>query len=175
MKQRIRDFLFTKDGLVFSVVDYVPQEYYGGGEGVRAMLRYVPDEKGERMNKKRGIRYRKLGTEEAFEYMKLHHPSWVYDVFAVPYDEIQEYLRPEKELERVCQEDEKVSRLIDTLEDMGVRRKSMGITGSRLTSLSQANSDIDLVVYGKEWWRAREILSEAISTDQNRPDLKPIP
>ncbi|MHC1625000.1 MAG: DNA polymerase subunit beta, partial [Methermicoccaceae archaeon] len=147
---RIRDFVVSKDGLVLSVLDYVPQEYYGGGEGIRSMLRYMPDEHGERIRRGYGKTYHKLTTEEALKKMRSIRPAWTKDVVVLPYDEVGEYLMPERELERVCEKDPMVSRLVSFFEEMGVSRKAMGITGSRLTSLSGDASDIDFVVYGKE-------------------------
>jgi predicted nucleotidyltransferase len=39
----------------------------------------------------------------------------------------------------------------------------MGITGSMLVGLQGPSSDIDFVVYGPAWWKAREILARAKS------------
>ncbi|MHC1589108.1 MAG: nucleotidyltransferase domain-containing protein [Methermicoccaceae archaeon] len=163
---RIRDFLITCDGLVFSVVDYVPQEYYGGGEGIRAMLRYIPDEQGER--RRGGTAYTKLDTAQAFSYMREHHPDWVFDVFAVPESEVCEHLKADEMLERVAAHDFKLSALVEWLEGCGIPKESMGITGSRLTGLATEHSDIDFVVYGEQWWNARRALEELSCDDPVR-------
>lgn len=42
LKTRLRDFLVTKDNWLFAVSDYFRND------GIRATLRYVPDEDGER-------------------------------------------------------------------------------------------------------------------------------
>ena len=51
MRARIRDFFETVDGWIFAVADY------SHPEGLRSLLRYVPDDLGER--EAGGRRYRK--------------------------------------------------------------------------------------------------------------------
>jgi len=60
IKTRLRDFLITKDNWIFSVSDYFCND------GIRSILRYVPDEKGER--ELNGKRYRKYDFGPAFEF-----------------------------------------------------------------------------------------------------------
>ncbi|KUK30870.1 DNA polymerase subunit beta [Methermicoccus shengliensis] len=155
---RIRDFVITHDCLVLSVVDYVPQQYYGDGEGIRAMLRYVPHEEGER--RRGSVRYTKLDTAGAFSYMRKHHPEWIRDVFVVPEHEVAEYLRPDEMLEEVMAHHARLRALVEWLEGCGVDRRYMGITGSLLSGLASEHSDIDFVAYGREWWLARQCLAE---------------
>ncbi|MHC1592726.1 MAG: nucleotidyltransferase domain-containing protein [Methermicoccaceae archaeon] len=166
-RARIRDFLITHDELVFSVVDYVPQQYYGGGEGTRAMLRYVPDSSGER--ERAGKRYTKLDTARAYRYMREHHPDWITDVFAVPDSQVSEHLMADEALDEVVERDEKLSELVGWFEELGIARKCMGITGSRLTGLATEHSDIDFVVYGKAWWQARRAFEQLSSASPVRP------
>lgn len=51
LKTRLRDFLLTNDDWLFAVSDYFRSD------GIRATLRYVPDETGER--ELNGKRYKK--------------------------------------------------------------------------------------------------------------------
>jgi len=69
MRARIRDFLESRDGWIFSVVDYIHTN------GVRSLLRYIPDESGGRIAG--GRRYRKLDFDEAFEFLRAARPEYV--------------------------------------------------------------------------------------------------
>lgn len=66
MRARIRDFLESREGWIFSVVDYVHID------GVRSLLRYIPDESGGRIAG--GRRYRKLDFDEAFGFSQGETP-----------------------------------------------------------------------------------------------------
>lgn len=153
MRARIRDFLESRDGWIFSVVDYIHTD------GVRSLLRYIPDESGERIA--RGIRYRKLDFDEAFDFLRARRPDYVRDVHVVPFDDVSRFFRPADELPRVRAEDERVGRIVDILEEYGVPERCIGITGSMLLGLHSRSSDIDLVVYGSAWWKARDAIADA--------------
>ena len=147
----IRDFLVTKELCIFSVVDY----YHPDGR-VRALLRYIPDERGKRS--RRGVKYRKVEFEEAFRLIN-REKYLVTDVHEVPEEEIKEILRPREGLERALERSEKVRRILRALR--GVPREKIGVTGSYLCELEDESSDVDMVVYGEAWWFAREKLKEA--------------
>jgi predicted nucleotidyltransferase len=81
MRARIRDFVVTEQDWIFSVVSYDL-----GDEELNCLLRYVPDEKGERVSE-RG-RYRKLDFYGAYEFLREHQPEYVKDVHAIPKERI---------------------------------------------------------------------------------------
>ena len=58
MKTRIRDFFETKNGWIFAVADY------SHPQGLRSLLRYVPDPAGERIANNK--RYRKMDFDQSF-------------------------------------------------------------------------------------------------------------
>jgi predicted nucleotidyltransferase len=153
MRARIRDFFETKDGWIFAVADY------SNPSGLRCLLRYVPDPSGER--KARGTAYRKLDFEDAFEFLRREKPDYVQDLHVVPEEDVARLYRPDEELPAVAEKDERVRKIASILEDGGVPMKSMGITGSMLLGLNGPTSDIDFVVYGPDWWIARDVLEEA--------------
>ncbi len=153
MRARIRDFLQNKNGWIFSVVDYIHTD------GIRSLLRYVRDESGDRVAG--GVRYKKLDFDDAYRFLKVNQPEYVRDVHVVPFDDIERLYRPAEELPRMRSADDRVDRISAILEDNGIPAKSMGITGSMLVGLHSRTSDIDFVVYGREWWKAREIIAEA--------------
>lgn len=153
MKARIRDFIETGDGWIFSVADYAH------ADGFRCLLRYLPDPAGSR--EAHGVKYRKLDFEEAFEFLRRERPEYVSDLHVVPEEDVARLYRPNEELPRVAESDSRVKRLSALLAKGGLPEDCIGITGSMLIGLQSPSSDIDLVAYGDAWWKAREIVARA--------------
>jgi predicted nucleotidyltransferase len=154
-RARIRDFIVTKHDWIFSVVSYDL-----GGEELNCLLRYAPDEKGERISEKG--RYRKLDFYDAYEFLRMHRPEYVKDVHAVPKADIKEILRPEVRLPVVAEQNEKAKTIYELL-GQHIPKESIGITGSYLCGLNGKNSDLDFVIYGrKNFNKARAMISAAI-------------
>jgi len=153
IKTRIRDFLITKDNWIFAVSDYFHPH------GIRSTLRYVPDENGER--ELNGIRYKKYDFDVSFDFMRRNRPQWVEDVHVVPEGEVKQVLRPADVIDSLARSDRRIAAVVKTLENAGVPRAKMGITGSFLPGLQNEGSDIDFVVYGKEWFTARDAIKNA--------------
>ncbi len=150
LRTRLRDFIITHDDWLFAVADYCHTE------GVRSILRYVPDPQGKRGTHKK---YRKLDFDEAFEFMKTSRPEWVKDVHIVPWDCVKEILAPNQKLPLVAKKNSKVGAIVRTLESIPPNK--MGVTGSLLAGLENESSDIDFIVYGRAWFRARDIIARA--------------
>lgn len=153
MRARIRDFLETRDGWIFAVADYIHPD------GIRSMLRYIPDPAGERETG--GRRYRKMDFDEAFAFLRRERPEYVRDVHVVPVQDIKKIVEPSSEIQSAAKRDPRIGRIVCVLEDGGVPIEKMGITGSILMGLNGPSSDIDFVVYGDAWWRARDVLTDA--------------
>lgn len=153
MKVRIRDFFETRDGWIFAVADY------DHAQGLRSLLRYVPDPQGEREAK--GRRYRKLDFDASFEFLKKERPEYVRDLHVVPGDDVIRLHRPSEVLRVVALQDERVMKIATVLAEGGIPWEQMGITGSMLVGLQGPASDIDFVVYGPWWWKARDIITRA--------------
>ncbi len=153
MKARIRDFFETIDGWIFAVADY------NHPEGIRSLLRYVPDPAGER--EAGGIRYRKLDFDSSFEFLRRAKPDYIHDLHVVPEKDIIKCFKPPSGLKSVARLDSRVNKIASILAEGGVPWDEMGITGSMLVGLHGPSSDIDFVVYGPCWWRAREIMNGA--------------
>ncbi len=153
MRARIRDFFETVDGWIFAVADY------NHAEGLRGMLRYVPDDSGER--EANGRRYRKLDFDPSFEFLKKERPSYVRDLHTVPESDVRRLYQPSEGLQAVAEKDPRVKKIATILAKAGVPGREMGITGSMLIGLNGPSSDIDFVVYGPWWWKARDIINEA--------------
>lgn len=158
MNLRIRDFFQTRQGWIFAVSDYCHPH------GIRSLLRYVPDLKGER--EAGGRRYRKLDFDDAYRFLRIKQPDWVADLHQVPAEEIELTFSPSHALLALAQTDPRVKRIVQTLAGAGVPMQQMGITGSMLVGLQAPGSDIDFVVYGPSWWKARDILARAKSNGE---------
>ncbi len=164
MRARIRDFLKTDEGWILAVADY------NHPCGIRSMLRYVPDPAGERTSPD-GMRYRKLDFDAAFEYLRQVRPDYVQDLHVIPEDKVLCLYRPEKVLPSVARRNPKVEMIASVLRDGGISQEGMGITGSWLVGLEGPTSDIDFVVYGDAWQKARDLIARAKEKDGHIQDL----
>ena len=155
IKTRLRDFIITKDDWIFAVADYFHPN------GIRSTFRYVPDENGER--ELDGIRYKKYDFDVAFEFMRENRPEWVQDVHVVPENEVKRLLHPNDCIPQLVETDHRVAVIVKTLQDAGIPLSQMGVTGSLLPGLQNETSDVDFVVYGKDWFIARDAIAAAKS------------
>ncbi len=146
----------TAAGLIFTVKGVVHPP-----DRVVAYLRYVPDERGERL---RGLkRYRRVYSvterEEALGALGLSYrvddPMLGVPVEAVPWGDVTRVYDPRERLQRLRDTGsdgalaEDALALAELLRDAaGVPGTALGLTGSLLFDLHTADSDIDLVVYG---------------------------
>src|SRR3990170_2154470 len=147
---RLRDFIITDDDWIFAVADYCHDD------GIRSVLRYVPDPQGSRGVDKK---YRKYDFDEAFEFMRSARPEWVKDIHIVPWDHVKQILAPNERLPFIAEKDRKVSKIVNALKK-GVALDKMGVTGSLLAGLQNESSDIDFIVYGSSWFKARDIIAK---------------
>ncbi len=150
-RTRLRDFIVTDDDWIFAVADYCHEN------GVRSVLRYVPDPNGSRGVHKK---YRKFDFDDAFIFMRSARPEWVKDIHVVPWEHIKHILSPDKKLPFIAKGNKKVRDIVKTLMK-GVSPEKMGVTGSLLANLQLQSSDIDFIVYGKSWFTARDIIAMA--------------
>jgi len=153
VKARIRDFFETKEGWIFAVADY------NHPHGLRSMLRYIPDTAGERQAN--GKRYRKMDFDPAYEFLRRERPDWAQDLHVVPFSHVERIYQPSDGLLSVAKQDPRVGKIAGLLAEAGVAWDRMGITGSMLMGLHGPSSDIDFVVYGPIWWKARDIIASA--------------
>ena len=156
-----KDFIQTKEGLIFAVVSY-----HDHGDKVGCFLRYVPDEKG----------WHKVNTEQANQLLKNEFPQYMFrsekvdaHYHAVAIDDIVVHHQPEKRLQEVLARaayddiEKKLHKLIPILNQFGVSTESLGLTGSMLIHQQVATSDIDLAVYGRDaFQKARIAVRQAI-------------
>ncbi len=153
MDARLRDFIETWDDWIFSVVDYHNED------GIHCLLRYIASPDGERV--RNGVRYKKMGFDEAYEYVRQRRPDYVDGVMVVPEEDVYRHYEPNKVLVDVLRTDVRVKKMVKALR--GIPFRDMGITGSKLVGLGAETSDVDFVVYGNSWFKARDLLRQAIA------------
>jgi predicted nucleotidyltransferase len=161
-KPKDRDFVETKEGLLFCVVGYLhPQDK------VTAYLKYIPDRKGKW--KKGTTRYSRVipfyhvsQVENTYKFLNEKYPEYLYNcpirnimVSSVPMDNIEKYYKPRDRLAEIIKDPQdkleyKLRDLTTILTGLtGLKTIDLGVTGSILTrSHSPEFSDIDLTVYG---------------------------
>ncbi len=153
IKTRLRDFIITKDDWIFAVADYFHPN------GIRSTFRYVPHENGER--ELDGVRYKKYDFDVAFDFMRKNRPEWVEDVHVVPENEVKHLLHPTDCISQLVENNYRVAAIVGVLKDAGIQLSQMGVTGSLLPGLQNETSDIDFVVYGNDWFTARDAIAAA--------------
>ena len=152
MPVRLRDFIEDADGWLYAV------STYDNDEKVGCVLRYVPDEKGDRVNPQ-GIRYRKYDFEDAYAFIAQNNPHYSNLVQRIPIQDLKKVLKPDVEIPRIARKHARVKKLLDLF---GLPQGTVGCTGSLLCGLENENSDIDMVVYGKYWFFAQALVREGI-------------
>jgi len=159
---RPRDFIEDRDGWIYAVSAYDNSDRAG------CILRYVPDPSGDRVSPE-GICYRKVDFEESFRLIGEEKPSYLGELLRIPRADIPRVYKPEERLAFCAARDSRVGTLSDLF---SLPAGALGCTGSRLCGLESPASDIDLVVYGRAFSTAREILKRAIERGEVS-DLSP--
>ena len=159
-----KDFVETKEGLLFTVVGYLhPPDAYS------SYLKYRPDPEGRWERK--GVRYRRMmqvysaaEVQNSANWLREHHPEYIaldpvrgFELPLVPWKNIIAYYLPEVRLAEILRDpqdplESKTAALVTLLsEASGVSEDRFGITGSLLLKLHNPMfSDIDLLIYGRE-------------------------
>jgi len=160
-----KDFIQTAEGLVFAVVDQ------GLEQGkVLCFLRYV----------QQGSLWRKLDTQEANQLLAEHYPQYLFysqvksaALHAVNVQSIVIHHQPKQRLQDLLAKknpdiiEQDLLDLCRILLVQGIDLKGVGITGSLLIGAQNLNSDIDLVVYGREkFHQFRGLIKQLIQQGQ---------
>lgn len=164
---RIRDFVVTNEGWIFSVVSYSNRS----DTAIEGLLRYVPHDNGER-RRFDGVRFHKLDFDESFEFLRLKKPEYIRgDIHSIPLDDIKTVLRPDVKIQTLLDNPE-IGLIVDIFRKGGIPLSKMGVTGSWLCDLATPSSDIDFIVYGKSFFDAIEVLNRAVH-DGELSDIDP--
>jgi predicted nucleotidyltransferase len=149
---RLRDFIEDTDGWLYAV------STYDNTEAVGCVLRYVPDPDGERIHAS-GRRYTKFDFDEAYALIAEKKPQYAGLLHRVPQKDVKRVLRPDQEIGRIARDHPRVQTLLDLFR---LPAGTVGCTGSLLCGLDNESSDIDMVVYGKHWFVAQQLVEQGI-------------
>jgi predicted nucleotidyltransferase len=158
LKPREGDFIETIEGLFFDVKGLVHPP-----NRIVAFIRYFPVKKGSRNLK--GSTYDKIYSfsdrfvllEKNYPQYLVHDPVFDENMCEVPIDHLKKKYDPITKLQKL-----RSSENLDPLENKALKFASflkrqsripwstIGISGSILVGLHNANSDIDLIIYGSE-------------------------
>ncbi len=167
MEFREGDYIETKEGLFFHVKGILHPD-----DRVIAFLRYVPSDMGSR--KKGENNYRKIyPINERYKYLEDNYPKYIFyseinkkKIQSVPINDIKKIYRPQERLKEIRERDnltdiEKLTLELSEkiIEESGIDRDRLGVSGSILVKLQKPGSDIDLMGYGKdEGWKIRSAM-----------------
>ena len=175
MIPRDRDFIKTKENLLFCIVGYLhPPDKY------TAYLKYIPSKRGKWGSSQRYRRilkyYHAIKVYETIDFLSKYYPHYVHycpvrkiKMSMVPKDMVTRYYNSQERLAEIINSDERdkleeeVKGLVERLEEIsGLSPENFGVTGSILTGIHNPHfSDIDLTVYGiKESLLLKEVLIE---------------
>lgn len=160
-----KDFVETEEGLVFAVVDHRLEQ-----GRVLCFLRYVKDGQG----------WKKNSTEAANTLLQESFPHYLYyssvndvQLHAVPVEKIVRHHQPKHRLQSLLCNNAQDSveqdffELCTLLRNRGLNLKQAGVTGSLLIGAQNADSDIDLVLYGREhFFHCRRIIQQLLISNQ---------
>ena len=162
MNFRPKDFIETKEGFLFAVVDSVVEE-----NRVLGTFRYIRDHLGV---------LRKLDSEEAKDLLKAHAPQYNFysnrlnvTLPGINEKEITRHFSPTRRLTEILEDHTNHGHFLNVREwlkimtEAGLDLSKVGITGSLLLGEGGPCSDLDFVIYQrKEFLKAREIIKEGI-------------
>jgi len=141
------------DGWLYAVSTYDNEKNVG------CVLRYVPDEKGERIDQS-GQRYRKYDFEDAYRKISTEKPAYSGLVQRIPATELRRVIKPDQEITRIAALHHRVNKLLDLFR---LPQGAVGCTGSLMCGLENETSDIDMVVYGRHWFTAQALVKQGIA------------
>ncbi len=166
---RAKDFIETREGLVFAVVTERIE-----ANRVLCFLRYVR-EQGQ---------WRKVSTGQANDLLAKNYPQYLYystildaELHAVAVTDITKHHQPQHRLVTLLNNKPKDSVeqdlriLCDQFSRNGLQLENVGVTGSLLIGAQNSASDIDLVFYGRSvFHQTRAIVATLI----NQGDCQPL-
>ena len=165
MRVQSRDFIETREGLIFAVVADVLE-----CGNILCFLRYVKSAKG----------YKKLSTQAANKLLADDYPDYLYhsdardaDLHAVTENSVVKHYLPRSAVSQIRTKlkpdniESNFCFLLNELERRELDISAIGVTGSLLLEAQGSDSDIDLVVYGRDnFFRVRKLLQGMIQAGQ---------
>jgi len=165
---RPKDYISIDDKLFFAVVS----EYQ---EDDRALtwLRYIKD----------GHGMHKIDTEQARKLISDSYPELMFhsqyadsDLHGIPLESISHIHRPDQTVVRLLNMTEPDNKQRDAIEILkllfavGIKEENIGVTGSLMLGTHNEQSDIDIVIYGRElFYKARHYIKDYLESGKTKP------
>jgi uncharacterized protein len=160
---RPKDYISIDDKLFFAVVSEYQED-----ERALTWLRYVKDKN----------EMQKLETEQAAKLIAGSHPEFLFyseyadiELHGIPLEDVEKVYRPDQTVVRLLNMSSPDSiekdaiNIINLLLDAGVKQETIGVTGSLMLGTHNEQSDIDMIVYGRErFFIVRELVKKFLKT-----------
>ncbi len=161
MQIRPKDFIGIDNKLFFAVVNEYQEDKH-----VLTFLRYMKDSKG----------MHKLTTKKAEKIIRDSYPEFQFNSYyadivlhGIPINTIKKIYYPEQTVTRLLSmksPDNKQSDaigIVKTLLAMGFKKDYIGITGSIMLDIHNENSDVDIIIYGREqFFKIRKYIKNSL-------------
>lgn len=163
-----KDFIETKEGLCFAVVQQGLEEH-NGLKKVLCFLRYINLDADKRQ-------WQKVSTGQANEFLQTYYPDYLFNspkldanLHAVAIERITQHYEPKLRLQHILAKPEKdqveddLCVLVKLLAQHDIDMTFCGVTGSLLLGTQRHSSDIDLVFYDRKVFHtARSVTAKLI-------------
>ena len=165
MLVRPKDYIVIDDSYFFAVVSEYQED-----ERALTWLRYVKD----------GNVMQKLETDKAGEIVKEIYPDFVFhseyadiELHGIALNLIKKIYYPKETIDRLLNSSAPDSTQKDAISFIkllikeGINKQCLGITGSLMLDMHNSDSDIDMVIYGREnFFKVRTVIKNLMKSSQ---------
>jgi predicted nucleotidyltransferase len=162
---RPKDYIAIEDKYFFAVVSEYQED-----ERALTWLRYIKD----------NHVMQKIETNKAGAIVKSSYPGFVFhslyadiELHGIPFNDIKKIYYPEQTINRLLNSStpDRIQKdavnFIELLLQAGIDKQCLGITGSLMLDTHNSDSDIDMVVYGREnFFKVRSAIKELMQSGQ---------
>lgn len=162
---RPKDYISINNKLFFAVVSENQED-----DRALTWLRYVKNEHG----------LQKQNTEEAGKYIKENYPEYIFHsayaditLHGIPLEDIQKVYRPDQTVVNLLnmaspdaiQQD--AINIINLFIEAEIKPETIGVTGSLMLNTHNQNSDIDMIIYGRDlFFKVRNLIQNHIKSGE---------
>jgi len=162
---RPKDYIGIDDKLFFAVVSEYQED-----DRVLTWLRYIKD----------GLGLHKIDTEQARKLISDSYPEFLFhseyadsDLHGIPLESISHIYRPDQTVVRLLNmtdadnKQRDAIKILKLLLEAGIKEENIGITGSLMLDTHNEQSDIDIVIYGRElFYKVRQYIKDCLASGE---------